>query len=149
MTKITAKIDGKDVIITLNREQIEELHKSLSKKYTLKDLQSYLDACDILGEKADTCASKTKQLFTIIKAANFIDNDHKIWDVEEAFDNHNKSKYIGWFEKLKSGWSFYVSIDCYSYSYGPVALYYKESSTCTTICKRFESLYVEYLREGL
>lgn len=149
MKTAIVKVDGKELSIELTDEQITKLYKGISKKYTLKDLQLYKDACEILGKAEMSCPSAKEQVFTMIKAANFIDNDHKIWDVEEAFDNDNLPKYIGYFIKKKSGWSFSTSDYHFSSSGGQVALYFKESSTCSTICKRIESLYVEYLREGL
>jgi len=56
----------------------ETINKQKKQLPTLNDLKSYLDACDILKEKPVNC-SEFDQLKTIIKAANYIDNNYQLW----------------------------------------------------------------------
>lgn len=148
------KIDINGVSITLTKEQLAEIAKQTSKKYTLDDLNSIEDAEKIL----ENCNFHTKyrksqfvrmkdwyeyQLETIIKAANYIDNNYQEWKAD--FDNKNISKYINYLEKTSSGWVMGYVYDLYYGSFGPVFLYYKERNTAKLIFKRFSTLYNKWM----
>ena len=140
------KIDINGVSITLTKEQLKEIDKQVKNIKTIDDINSYKDACDILGKlMLDESDFEDKedwnnhQLRIIIKAVNFLDNDNKIWKAD--FLDKNVSKYINYFERKNSGWVF-VCVDVrYCYSYFAVGFYFKNEVSAEIIGKRFLKLY--------
>lgn len=116
----------------------------------LDSLHSYKDACKILKQKQrkesdydDTKEWYSHQLLTIIKAANFLDNNNEIWNAD--FDNRNTYKYIPYWIKQASGWVV-DSVHCYHCSsHCSVGLYFKKEDTANVISKRFIDLYNKYM----
>ena len=133
--------------LTSLEEEAKELRKIIETedKYTLDDLKSYEDACKILEEDEEVNPSYSKQIKTIIKAANYIDNDYKIWKPDFSGSVYN---YLPYFNKNKGpgfgfhGCDFWCS--CVRCSLG---FYFKERNTCELIAKRFLSLYNKWLEE--
>ncbi len=137
-------IDINGVKITLTKSQLEEINKQCNKKFTLNDLNSYSDACKILNCDEENLSNDDK-LKIIIKAANFIDNQHKNWNPD--FSNRLEKKYYPIFEYNNSVWL----VNSYDYVDGYALLgfgyYYKNSSTALLIANKFLPLYVSYLTE--
>ncbi len=148
------KIDINGVSITLTTDQLAEIAKQTQSKLTLDNLYSIQDAEKILSDckshiKFDSsqfCRVKdwtTYQLETIIKAANYIDNNHSEWIPD--FTNSNITKYLPYWEKKASGWSL-VCVVSFSVGSGcSVGLFYMKKSTAELLAKRFDSLYQNYL----
>ena len=128
--------------------EVESLKKIIEKgdQYTLDDLSSYEDACKILNispRSQESVYSYSEwfnhQLLTIIKAANFIDNNYKEYTPD--FINSNTAKYIPYLEIKSSGWVLSFVHCNYGYTHAPFGFYYKERSTAEVITKRFLFLY--------
>ncbi len=85
----------------------------------------------------------TYQLETIIKAANFLDNDSEEWVAD--FNKRTISKYYPYFEKVSSSWSVCGVNGYYFCPSGAGVFYYKERNTANLISKKFISLYNQYL----
>ena len=137
------KINVNRVSITLTKEQLKEIDNQVNNKYTLDDLTSYLKACEILGEEIVEKTTKEVKILTIVRAANFLDNDNQPWKAD--FAEKNTSKYLPYFEKTSAGWRV-----CYAFGWGfdsfcPVGFYFKKSRTCDLIAKRFIDLYSQWL----
>lgn len=129
---------------TLENE-VKELRKIINKdEYTLSDLNSYQDACQILNQEAFIDASYAHQIKTIIKAANYIDNK-VIWKPD--FTNINQHKYLPYFRLDGPVFGFGGVGGYCCLSHCPVGFYYKVSSTATLITTRFLSLYEKYIKE--
>ena len=137
------------------RKQLSRLEKEVSKlreiidqpEYSVKDIKSLDDACDILGENKRYFmdASTSKRLKTIIKAANFIANGGEVWIPD--FTNRNKYKFIPYFERKASGWVAYFVSYCYSSSGYPLGFYFKNREDAEYISKQFIDLYNTWLEE--
>lgn len=141
-------MNKKDALIRLDllENEAKELRKILNsyKEYTLNDLISYENACKILEEEIDNKSSISKQIKTIVKAANYLDNSNKIW---KADFTKNNNKYFPYFNNNGSGFGWYCS-GCYDTAVGaPVGFYFKNSSTCELIVKRFIKLYINWIEE--
>lgn len=138
------KING--VNITLTKEQLKEIAKQTSNKYTLDDLISYEKACEIINVRVRLVTEfydfeewYLEQIKIIIRAANYIDNNNQLW--KPKFNN-TQSNYLPWLEKTISGWRLFSSYYCSDSSHGgPAYLFYKEESTCKLIYNRFSELY--------
>lgn len=134
------KIDVNGVSIILTPEQLKQIDAQRNK--SINDINSYLDACEILSESSNTKASPLEQLLTIIKAANYLDNGNIIW--KQDWKNKEYG-YIPYFEFSGSGWvAFGVDFHFY-YSDAPGGLYYKKESTAELFQKRFINLYNQVL----
>lgn len=139
--KITGLLNGKKVTIEIDKS---ELTKLKCFKPTLDNLNSYEDACEILDEVVNKTAKPYEKLETIIKAANFIDNDYKIWKAN--FDDSKEYKYLPYFNKTSGGlvaFSYchhYTSHACCSGSF-----YYKNNNTGILFSKKFIDLYNQWL----
>lgn len=138
------KIDINGVSITLTKEQLKEIDKKVKNIKTLDHLNSYKDACDILGQLIQTKNDfedvqdwNYHQLRIIIKAANFIDNNMNVWKIDWL--NSNEYKYYSYWIFSSGGWSFDGSYGRSSST--AVVGYYKNKSTCELISKRFDNLY--------
>jgi len=119
--------------------------KKINKKFTLNDLNSYEDACMILNENPIVDCDYSKKIKTIVKAANFIDNDYNLWVAN--WTDSNEYKYLTYFENKGSGFGFDDVGSWYSNAYAPLGFYYKNSNTCELITKRFIKLYLDWLQE--
>ena len=120
------KIDVNGVSITLTKEQLEEIKKQTSKP-KIEDINSYIDACDILNQNVNSKASITEQIQTIAKAFNYIDNGYKHFKFD--FENKNEYKYYPIYENTKNGLVFSLST-YYRYSYhGTVAFFISKKSS--------------------
>lgn len=151
-------IDIQGVKITLTKDQLAEIAKQTEpKRKTIKELISI----DIAEEVLINCKSHKRlteqdfkrlkdwinyKLETIIKAANYIDNNYKEWKPD--FNRSSGYKYIPYFEKKSSGWVLIVVIYLYSSSSSScsVGFYYKVSETAEFITKQYESLYNEHMK---
>lgn len=126
--------------------ETKELKKIINAKdsYTLNDLTSYEQACKVLGLMSSIEASPEEQIKKIVKAANFIDNNEKVWNAD--WSNSNEYKYVPYFENLgrgRFGLDFVYFFDLYSYL--SVGFFFKNRSTAELISKRFLSLYKEWI----
>lgn len=134
--------------LTSLEEEAKELRKIIETedKYTLDDLKSYEDACKILEKDEEVKPSYSQQIKAIIKAANYIDNNYKIWKPDFSGNTYN---YLPYFNKNKGhGFGFFCVHGWDSSGvYCPVGFYYKQKSTCELISKRFLSLYSKWLEE--
>ena len=133
------KIDIKGVSITLTKEQIEEIHRQTNKFKSVKDINNYKDACEILDEQFLNGATCYEQLNTIIRAVNFIDNGYKIW--KPKFDG-NSYNYYPYFKEVNNSLVFFDSRCRYIICSGRVGFYLKEE-TSSYIGKKFINLYQE------
>lgn len=148
--KLNTNYKGKDITITLTKEQIIEITSQAGKQYEIKDITSVAIACDILGEdvpvrRSDETDSQWagRQLELIIRAANLIDNNNKEWVPD--FDNQNQYKYIPYARKEKSGWVLVAVLGYHFSSYCSAGFYYKVESTASTIFKANIGLYNQWL----
>lgn len=123
--------------------------KSVLSNHTLDDLNSYSDACVILNEKVLRDADYSKQIKTIVKAANFIDNNNQVWIAD--WKNHQQYKYAAYFIDNGSGFglggvnggvNFWLS-----FTSSPLGFFYKESKTAELITNRFIKLYLNWLQK--
>lgn len=143
------QIDINGVKITLTSQQLQQIKDQTDNTITLDNLD-YSKACKLLGlqqrSKEDYWTNKNwaeYQLETIIKAANFLDNNNQEWNPD--FLDQNIYRYIPWFNRTKVGWVF-LSVSGYScYSYCSVGLYYKKETTAKLIATKFIDLYNQYL----
>jgi hypothetical protein len=128
-------INVNGVNITLTKDQLDQIGKQLNKRKTVDDINSYEDACDILGDRnySDKISVEEK-LKTIIKAVNYLDNNSKEWKPD--FTNQYKNG---------SGWLVYVVKDYCSFSLAPVCLYFKSRSTAEKIANKFIVYYNNYI----
>jgi len=153
MTKVEAIVNGKNVTITLTKDQLAEIAKQTSGIRSIEDIDGIKEAEEVLKN----CSSHKKkiksdfkrekdwyayQLETIIKAANYLDNNKKEWKPEFNGRDYN---YIPWMEKKSSGWFPHFVYYCYSSSCCPSWLYYKKEETARLFCKKHQSLYNQYL----
>jgi hypothetical protein len=83
------------------------------------------------------------KLVIIVKAANRLANEGKVWVVD--FDNGNQVKYYPWWTGGSSGFRFggygYWGTDAYVGS----RLCFISSEACEYVAKKFIALYKEYL----
>jgi hypothetical protein len=138
-------INVNGVNITLTKDQLDQIGKQLNKRKTVDDINSYEDACDILGDRnySDKISVEEK-LKTIIKAVNYLDNNSKEWKPD--FTNNNEYKYIPYFQyKNGSGWLVYGVADLFSFAHAPVSLYFKSRSTAEKIANKFIVYYNNYI----
>lgn len=140
------KVNG--VNITLTEEQLKEIARQTT-KYKVENIDSIKDAENILEGSGHIKYVESQfprekdwlsyQLETIIKAANFINNDNKIWTPD--FTNSNIYKYLVWLERKSSGWVVCAVFDYGSSSGCPLWLYYKDRKTAELMMKKFIGLY--------
>ena len=147
--KINTKVNGKDIQITLTKEQLSEIRKQTDNIKTIDDIQSYEDACKILHQEEadeDTFTYEqdwiNHQILTIVKASNYIDNNYQVY---KPNFNDNTYKYLPWFKKTSSGWVLHSLGSYVSYGFCPVGFYYKNQQSGETIVKRFITLYNKWL----
>lgn len=127
-------------------KEVENLRRIINseKSYTTDDIDSYEIACLILDVKPESSCSSEKKLKTIIKAANFLDNSKKVWITDFTKSDY---KYIPYFNRGSSGFSFSL-VDFYIlWTYLPAAFYFKNSDTAKKIGIKFINLYKEWLEE--
>lgn len=148
-------IDINGIEITLTKEQLNQINNQLNNKnITINDLTS-LDIAEKVLENTtfhNKCFQsdfhRTKdwlsyKLETIIKAANYIDNDYKEWIAD--FNNSNKYKYIPHFEKKSSGWVLHDVGYSYFSSICQVGFYYKKEETAIKLSKLYTKLYNQWI----
>lgn len=148
--KVKTNFEGKDITITLTKEQLEEIAKQTNNITKVEDINSYEDACKILNKRirlreefVEDYEWYNEQLYTIIKAVNFIDNDYKEWKPD--FTNNKEYKYIPYWERGSSDWGL-ISVDYDSCcSVASVSFYYKKENTSRLISNKFINLYNNYL----
>lgn len=152
--KILTLFKGKEITITLTDKQLKEIREQTIDKYTIEMIDNISNAEKVLESlkshkkcnKSDFTRVKDwilYQLETIIKASNYIDNDYKEW--LPNFKDISTYKYLPHFNRKTIGWSLYDVYIFSSYSYCPVALYYKNEKTSKLIVNKFILLYNEYL----
>ncbi len=145
---INTKIDGKDVTITLTKDQLKEIARQTN-QLSIENID-YSSACKLLGREERTASDyfNTKELAThkietIIEAVNYLDNGNKIWKPE--FDSHKASNYIPYFERKDGSWVVScVCVYCWA-SFCSVGLYFKKQESARTIANKFLDLYNQYL----
>ncbi len=126
------------------RNKVKEKYKNV-KVYTIKDINSYEDACMILKELPSNIADVSKKIKTIVKAVNYLDNDNTAWKPD--FTKNNVYMYLPHFIKNGSGWSL-RRLHCFGdFSRGPAGFYFKVSASGTTIVNKFINLYKIWLEE--
>ena len=151
---LNAKVDGKDVTITLTKEQLAEIAKQTSNIKTVDCINSLEDAEEILkGCKnhiryIESQFVRKKDWFayvleTIIKAANFLDNNNQEWIAD--FNDRQTPKYINWFEKTSNGWVLYCVDDFHYNSCCPAWLYFKQNDSARKIFNKFSKEYNIYM----
>ncbi len=140
-------MDKKKALLRLSslEDEAKQLRKIIESGdgATIDDVNSYLDACEILDKDANTKASATEQLEMIIEAVNFIDNGHKPWKAD--FRDKSLSKHLPYFEMTSGGWVLDCVVDYLCYTYCSVGLYYKNSATAKIIVERFMPTYKKML----
>lgn len=150
-TNDTIEIKREDVLYAIKnasteqKAAIQKAGVSLDQNTHLAGLNSYEDACKILGEKPKASPSLAAQIKKIIKAANFLDNGNKIWKAN--FKDNNQYKYMAYHILSGSGWVFRAVGDWGSFPGCPVGFYFMNSDTCEFITKKFYPLYKQYLTE--
>lgn len=111
----------------------------------LNSIQSYEDACIILGSKVLKSISAGDKIKTIVKAANYLDNNEKLWKPD--FNDSSQTKHVPYFNKNGSGWCLYdVGYWC-SGTDVPLGFYYKDKKAGEILVKRFLSLYIQWIEE--
>lgn len=136
--KATVKVDNKEVTIVLSEAQLADIRRQTSNLKTVDDINSYEDACKILKETVDKKLSDIEKLFTIIRAANYLDNNGEIWEADWTSGEY---KYIPYFEyKKSSGWVL-SSVYLFYFSYCPGGFYFKKEATAKLIANKFLTLY--------
>ncbi len=147
--KLNTKYDGKDITITLTKEQIAEISKQTNNQISVEDID-YKSACKLLKEEEldedqfiDEEEYNYHILKTIIKAVNYIDNGNKIWKAD--WKNQDETKYIPLFERSSGGWFLdYVHVRFY-YSSEPGCFYYKSRESANLITNKYITLYSKIL----
>lgn len=124
-------------------DEIKGLKVSIVEITKVDDLNSFEDACKVLNENPLRIGSNQDKLFTIIKAANYLDNNNKIWKAN-FLDNQTKN-HIPYFQKTISGWVFAGMHFGVAYSSAPVGFYFKEQKTAEIIANKFIKLYDKVL----
>lgn len=151
---VTTKVDGKDVTITLTKEQLAEIAKQTSNIKTIDSINSLEDAEEILKDNKNHIQYNKTQfvrekdwfayvLETIIKASNFLDNNNQEWIPD--FNDRNTPKYINWLKKTSTGSVLIGVDDVYYGSAYPVWLYFKKQETAKIIYNKFKKEYDNYL----
>ena len=104
------------------------------------NINSYEDACKVLYTTPKKDPSSKVKIKTIIKAANFLDNNGKVW--REDWGDKAQPKYYPAFDYRAGGW-----VVCYSgyHAVGGFGSYFKKEKTCTLIAKKFLPLYIDYI----
>ena len=139
---MTITIDN-GVTITLTEDQLKEIERQRNPFKSSSDINSYEDACKILNTTPKKDPSSRVKVKTIIKAANFLDNNGDVW--RENWDNHSQYKYYPIFERKAGGWVVYCSYYCNYAAVGGFGSYFKEEKTCLLIAKKFLPLYIDYI----
>lgn len=151
--KIKTNIEGKEVQITLTKEQLAEIAKQTLNCLTIDDIDSIKEAEKILKDCKEHIQYLESQfprmkdwinyqLETIIKAVNFIDNDYKYW---EPNFNDSSYKYMPYFKKESSYWVVSHVGFYYGFSYFSVGFYFKKKESANIISNRFITLYNKWL----
>jgi hypothetical protein len=142
--KITATVDGKDVKITLTKDQLAEIAKQTSNKLTVEDI-TYETARELLKEHyidpdpKGIYTGHLLKLVTIICAVNFIDNNYKEW--QPNWKKSDEYKYVPYFCLRGSGLSF-GAVHCYGFGcHCSAGLYYKKESSAKLIANKEIKLY--------
>ena len=146
--KIDTTIDGKTISITLTEDQLKEIERQRNPYKKPSDINNYEDACKVLGIMPPTYDHNLKpidRIQLIIKAANFLDNDGKVW--REDWDNPSQYKYYPVFDRRAGGWVVHCDC-CYCLALGGFVPYFKEKETCLFITNKFLDLWLEYMHEG-
>ena len=129
--------------------EAKELRKIIDSSVTCAtDLKTTEDVCKVLGIGLHhfTACNIYDQLKYIIKAANMLDNDGKVWIAD--FNNSDQYKYYPYAEKVGSGLRFGCcrgrSVSSYGFS---KSFFFKESKTCEYIFNTFIKQYSEYYEQ--
>lgn len=146
--KAIKRLDAIDKEIKSAQDEAAALRKiiEMSDSIKIEDL-TYLNSCELLKKCVRTRDHyetdrewAQHQLERIIEAANFIDNDNKLYYPD--FNNVNISKYLPYFKKQNGSWSLpYVVGDYHWDSCTPLGLYYKSANSAETIVSKYMSLY--------
>lgn len=146
--KVNTKYEGKDISITLTKTQLDDIAKQINNEITIENLnfdkaiELLIIDDDIDPNPKGLYKGPLLQLITIIKAANFLDNNKQEWIPN--WQNSNENKYFPIFTKENSVWSvsdcFY---DCISSNAG--VEYYKKKETGLFIANKFLDLYSKIL----
>ncbi len=141
---------GNGVVIKLTDDQIADIQRQTSGIKRYEDINSINDAEEVLKNQSFHTKYVESQFVrkidwlryqqeTIIKACNFIDNDHKEYIAD--FTARNTAKYIVWMERKGSGWVFFSVGICYDSSYCSLGLYFKTRKCAEFIGKKHETLF--------
>lgn len=142
--------DIKDIFLSCNNKQAQLLEGfgiKIKKTYTLDDLNSYEDACKILNQGRMVMVSIDQEIKTIVKAANFIDDNEQYWKVDP--NNYDQSKYRPYFKTgpSGSGWVFGVVDNGYFGGSLGLGFYFKNITTCKLIAERFIKKYNKWMND--
>jgi hypothetical protein len=143
--KIKTKITVDGVVITLTDAQFAEIKRQKEGIQSSSQVDSYSDACEVLGEDILSDPSAKDVLKTIIRAVNFLDNGRK--EYKPNFNDRTTIKHINWFEKTTSGWVAYGVGDLGYSAICPLWLFLKEEKTAKMLSEKFLPQYVKYIEQ--
>lgn len=141
--KVDTTIDGKNITITLTKEQIADIKAQTSgyKEYT--DVKSVLDAIQHLENIGQIVTdedkkSTTGQIRTFARAINSLISNKSF----PNWGDSSEDKHFPYFIYKNGGWVFYDSGFGSSGSSGPAG-YYKTKAASNYAAKTIPELYVE------
>jgi hypothetical protein len=145
--QINTNYNGKDISITLTKEQIQEITNQTSNIITIENLdynsaKTLLIDNGVIIDPKNLYKGKLLELITIIKAANFLDNGNKEWIPN--FESRKEYKYYPYFRKENGVWSVY---DC-GYGCGisaAVVVFFKKEETAKFIGNKYLDLYTHII----
>lgn len=113
--KVNANVNGKDITITLTKDQLKEISEQTQKKINWKDIKSFMDACEANGDNYSELYNKWKNADLTDSQINGLMLEYCIKTINEGwtpdFNNQNQRKYYNCFEYKKGGWSL-SSVNC-------------------------------------
>lgn len=138
--KATVNTGGKDIIITLTKDQLAEINKQTSKIKDYTDIKSYEDACKLLKSAINKKASVIDKLQIIARAINkLIDNNTNFPD----WENTSEYKWYPVFKNVQGhGLAFGGSFDI-DVSFSGMAAFIKNEEASNYFGKQFIGLFEE------
>lgn len=124
------------------KQEIEKSGVNISSSSTADQLPTYEAACKVLGEKVVKNLSAGDQIQTLVRAANYLDNNKKSWRPNFSGSSYN---YLPYFIKQGSVWVLDVVYRYRSYACCPVGFYFKDEETASEMVTKHIKLYQKWL----
>ncbi|HLB42756.1 MAG TPA: hypothetical protein VJN02_07925 [Gammaproteobacteria bacterium] len=145
MCKANVTVDGKEISITLTKEQIEDINRQSSIITDFTQIKSYEDACKVLNinDRVEP-TSTTVMIKTICRAINkLIDNNTNFPD----YCNHNERKWYPYFNITSGGWVGFGGSYCHGGSSFGVVAVFKTETASNYMGETFIYLYEDLIKE--